>query len=73
MEPIVMTHKGWFVICPVYLGDIDSEAPFVEPRHKMLTPLWIISEVLCAVGMWLSGNYVFPFRITGERRLNHQP
>jgi hypothetical protein len=27
------THKGWFGVCPVYLGDLDTEIPSVTPRY----------------------------------------
>lgn len=27
------THKGWFLLCPVYLSDVDSDCPTMGPRH----------------------------------------
>lgn len=30
------THRAWFGVCPVYMGDIDSQAPHVHPRHWSL-------------------------------------
>lgn len=38
------THKGWFLICPIYIGDIDSDAPLVAERHWLLKPLFWFSE-----------------------------
>ena len=31
---VSLTHKGWFLPCPVYFGDLDSDAPLVEPRRS---------------------------------------
>lgn len=39
-----MTHKGWFGICPVHFGNLGTEAPAVEPRHWVFSPLLTISE-----------------------------
>lgn len=38
---IQFTHKGWFGLCPIYLANVDSDAPYIEPRF-MLTS-WLIS------------------------------
>lgn len=27
------THRGWFGICPVYIGDLDTEIPCLTPLH----------------------------------------
>lgn len=60
------THRGLYGLCPVYVADVDSPAPCIIPRHWSLQPLWIISEVLVAGAMILTGNYNFPITITGE-------
>lgn len=26
------SHKGWFGICPVYVADLESDAPHLTPR-----------------------------------------
>ena len=70
----VLTHRGWFGICPVYLGDIDSPGPLVVAR------LWIL-EPLLTLSTWAFGVVIFfktladpdfeagfPIRVTGEIR-----
>jgi hypothetical protein len=32
MQVELFTHKGWFGICPVYIGDLDTDAPRLTPR-----------------------------------------
>ncbi len=41
---LTYTHKGWFGICPVYIGDADGDAPLVDPRHWIFAPLMWFSE-----------------------------
>lgn len=66
------THKGWFGICPVYLADLESDAPLIDPRHWVLAPLMWASEVMYAVVFHVRGfmdpefEPVWPIRITGE-------
>lgn len=31
-----VTHKGWFLLCPVYLADVDSDAIVPIPRSRWL-------------------------------------
>lgn len=28
-----VTHTGWFLLCPLWLADIDTDAPVPIPRH----------------------------------------
>lgn len=49
---VTLTHHGWFGVCPVYLGDLDTEAPAIAERHPALHPLMLLSEALCAVAFW---------------------
>lgn len=27
MSEVLLTHRGWLLLCPIYAGDLDSEAP----------------------------------------------
>ncbi|HEX4918049.1 MAG TPA: hypothetical protein VFV43_09155 [Limnobacter sp.] len=64
------THKGWFGLCPVYVGDINSEAPLLSARWDCVEWLMDLSEAVFSVTMpihhWLTGNEpMWPIRITG--------
>lgn len=69
---IEFTHKGWFGICPVYFADLDSDAPFIDPRHWLFAPLMWVSEVGYAcvfhVMGWIDPEFepAWPLRVTGE-------
>jgi hypothetical protein len=69
---LTFTHKGWFGICPVYFKDLESEAPFVVPRHPILAPLLILSEAMyrlvfwCGQAMSHSFQPFWPLTVTGE-------
>ena len=65
----VFTHKGWIGICPVYIGDVDAEAPVIEERHIIFRPLLWFSTALYG----LLNNILpedeqvgFPIKITGK-------
>jgi hypothetical protein len=72
MGNYTLTHTGWFFFCPVYIGDIDSECPLLEPRHWILTPLLVLigflfETVQILVGLLTRGGELyFPIVITGE-------
>lgn len=46
------THKGWFGICPVYLGNLGSDIVKVAPRWEAVVPLFVISE-------WFQGAAIY--------------
>lgn len=62
------THKGWLGICPIYLADIDSDCPVIEPRHWICEPLLAFSTlVFQTIAMFVpEEDACFPVRITGE-------
>ena len=68
------THKGWFLLCPIYIGDIDSEAPCLEERLAIFYPLLVLSELLFGLAvelmLLLDPLYEprFPIVITGRLR-----
>jgi len=68
----VMTHKGWFWLCPVYLSLADSDGVAVEARRAWLEPLFTVCELLEAARIFLSSVFIrdyeptFMFKVTGE-------
>ncbi|MBE2242453.1 MAG: hypothetical protein IAE86_06845 [Burkholderiaceae bacterium] len=68
---LTLTHKGWFGVCPVYLADLDSDAPLVVERHWALVPLMLLSEA-CFGALFVLGSLfagfepAWPISVTGE-------
>ncbi|MGA0610558.1 hypothetical protein [Caldimonas sp. KR1-144] len=66
------THKGWFGICPVHIGDLYGQAPLVVERHWVFVPLLVLSEALFEVMLQLTAlanpelELEWPLMITGE-------
>jgi hypothetical protein len=74
-----LTHKGWFGLCPVYLGDLNSESPVVVERLAIYAPLLAFSEWMYRVAMacveWMGSDPPgFPLvvgqKLTPPRRIN---
>ncbi|WP_157659196.1 hypothetical protein [Thauera butanivorans] len=65
-------HKGWFGICPVYFGGLDTEAPLIVERHWVFVPLMRLSEFFYGLAFTVCGfiNPAFepewPLKVTGE-------
>lgn len=72
IDGIRLTHKGWFGICPVYIGGLESGVPALFERSTLFVPLFDVSEFLfgicVAVLQWFKPEYepAFPIYITGE-------
>lgn len=72
MSELEWTHKGWFGLCPVYIAELDTDEPFIEPRHWLFEPLMFISHygfvslifLISLVDPEYEPNW--PIRITGE-------
>lgn len=68
----IYTHKGWFGCCPVYFAGLETDAPLVEARHWIYTPLLIFSETFYdfyfAVASMLDPDFepMWPLTVTGE-------
>jgi hypothetical protein len=68
----VFTHRGWFGVCPVYIGDTYTQAPTLVERRAWLRPLYVFSEALqglcCAVLSRLDPEFEpgWAIMITGE-------
>lgn len=69
---VTYSHKGWFGMCPVYVGDVQSNAPDVIARHPLLEPLlhfcvWL-QEVSIATCSLVNPHWepVWAIRITGK-------
>lgn len=71
MNTITYTHKGWFGVCPIYLGDIEGDCN-VTARHDLLEWLMDVSEVICDVVISIKSainpDYepMWPMCVTGE-------
>lgn len=63
---VELTHKGWFGICPVYFGRLDTEAPLVVERHKLFLPLMMVSEFVFGLALMFSEDPEWCLMITGE-------
>ena len=46
------THKGWFLFCPVYIGNMEGENVRVMARHPILEPWMTANEWMTAVGLF---------------------
>jgi hypothetical protein len=68
------THKGWFGVCPVYIRDLETDAPGITPRmdntlfealfwisHFGFLAFFTVADVLAP--KWQPG---FLITITGE-------
>ncbi|UOK71698.1 hypothetical protein [Ancylobacter polymorphus] len=68
---MMLTHKGWFGVCPVYIGGLDSPAPLIHQRHWLFLPLFILSEHIFAAIIYLKSwqdpewEPSWPLRVTG--------
>lgn len=69
-----LTHKGWWLFCPILLGDIHTDGPLVVPRWFWCVPLyWLAEQVqslvigLCTI-CFEEYEPRWYFKITGELR-----
>lgn len=71
-DPAVFTHKGWFWICPIFIGVNAEGFADVEARYSWLEPLFSLCEYFEGFRIWLTSvinpDYepTFMFRLTGE-------
>lgn len=35
------THKGWFLFCPIWIANWQSDCPDVTPRYHLQPLLWL--------------------------------
>lgn len=69
---VPLTHCGWFFLCPIWIGDLDRDAPLIVPR-RFIPGMWLDINValfgfFVPVMKTLNVNYTpaFPILITGE-------
>lgn len=67
------SHYGWFVgLVPIYLGNINSEAPIVVERNWVPECWFTAAEALFGLFCWVSSMLsqdfepAFPIVITGK-------
>lgn len=76
----LFTHEGWFGICPVYVADIESDAPHLTPRvenwfyeslfwvsHGAFMAFFTVTDFLFPA--WQVG---YPIFLTGELLVPHR-
>lgn len=65
-----LTHKGWFLFCPVNLADVETDCPYMETRRFI--PEWWFWLNSALVGVFLEMAYcmgfepLYPILITDE-------
>ncbi len=47
------THAGWFLFCPVYLADVDSDGPIVWERSRWFALLFWAAGVIQSAAIWV--------------------
>lgn len=68
----MLTHKGWFGICPVYFGGLEIGCPLIVDRHWVFAPLYEISLAIFRAIGWVMSltdpefEMEFPLQVTGE-------
>ena len=69
-----MTHTGWMLFCPVFVGNMGSDGPIVVARHWSLTPLLIVALAVvmagCALQELAGFEPLFPVKLTGRIKVN---
>lgn len=72
LAEVKFTHYGWWLFCPVKLGCLEEEAPFIEPRWPICTPLyylaWGIQSLVIGLCSLAFEDYepLWYFKVTGE-------
>ena len=72
MRSFTYTHKGWFLMCPVYFEGLESGEPGVDERHWSLSWWMDFNHWLCGAYIFirttLDAEYepAFPFIVTGK-------
>lgn len=69
---ITYTHKGWFGLCPVYVGNLDGGAVELEARHWTLEWLFDLSEIILGICFACNAlidphfDAMWPIKLTGK-------
>lgn len=66
-EVVMLTHKGWFGIVPVYLLETSDDGVTLEPRYRL--PLVLVeaqAAIFNLVGSLTRSGDGFPIRVTGR-------
>lgn len=53
MDRPIPTHAGWFWCCPIYMANVDDEAPLVWARWWAAEPLFWIAEQLESIRIFV--------------------
>ncbi len=67
-----LTHYGWFMACPIYIGGVESQSPLIEQRWWVPEWWFWLNEyafgTLCMIRSTLDPLFepIYPILITGE-------
>lgn len=74
MIPLEFTHRGWLLLCPIYIGQLDTDGPLIDQR-RFVPQWWFDANIALVGGMnWLleqlDADYepAFPIWSTGAIR-----
>lgn len=65
-----ITHKGWFLLCPVLLADVETGCPYMETRRFI--PEWWFTfnagmvDLVLFMADTMGIEPLYPILITGE-------
>lgn len=69
---VTYSHKGWIGLCPVYIGEPDSEEPNIDPRD-WIPDWWLFLNLRLfdLTGLLLEAispayEFTYPIQITGK-------
>lgn len=74
MSTVLITHRGWLGLCPVYIGDAKSPTPFIDPIHwslgwLMWLSFWLFD--LAALSLdFLGCEYIDGYKLSSVTRLD---
>lgn len=62
---IKLEYSGWFLFCPIYIGDIQSTAPVVHPKWDNHLLFWLAQKAAIAWVFFQKEKY-WPIVITKQ-------
>ena len=73
MNELHYTHIGWWLFCPIKIGDLDTDCPLLSPRWFWCLPLYWLAwktqgliVTLCSLAYGPRYEPGWYFKITGE-------
>ena len=53
---LTYTHKGWFGLCPVFIGGHETDCPTMKARHWTLEWLFDLSAIMMGLASAVMGD-----------------